>query len=91
MEIKMYTSEKYGYVCEIWGSSTKHADTTFLFSDFNSNEYIEPRFSVFQWLLECASKMYFPSTAREIAELAMKEWYPNKEWTEPKLPNWELF
>ena len=59
---------------EIWGGSTKHPDVKFYFSDFNKSEWVAEEHQVFQWLLECASKMRFPRTAKEIADLAYEKY-----------------
>lgn len=59
---------------EVWNSSTKYPDAKFYFSDFNLSEWVDQEHQVFQWLLECASKMRFPSTAKQIAELAFKDY-----------------
>ena len=59
---------------EVWSSSTKYPDAKFYFSDFNLSEWVSKEHQVFQWLLECASKMRFPSTAKEIAELAFENY-----------------
>lgn len=72
--IKVYKDEKYGYVCELWGASTKHPDSIFHFSDFRKNEWLGDEVQVFQWLLECASKMTFPFHAKKLAEYALKNW-----------------
>ena len=45
----------------------------FSFSDFNLSKWVDEEHQVFQWLLECASKMLFPSTAKQIAELAFEK------------------
>ena len=73
--IKVYKSEKYGYVCELWAASTKHPDSIFHFSDFEKVEYFDDEVQVYQWLLECASKLTFPFYAKELADYAAKEWY----------------
>lgn len=59
---------------EVWSSSTKYPDAKFYFSDFEKSIWIAEEYQIFQWLLECASKMNFPSTAKEIAELALKDY-----------------
>ena len=41
---------------------------------------------VFQWLLECASKLTWPMHAKALAEQAMKDWYSfEKDWKAPDL------
>lgn len=59
---------------EVWGSSTKHPDAKFCFADFEKTPLFEEKYQIFQWLLECASKMTFPSTAKQIAELAFEKY-----------------
>lgn len=59
---------------EVWASSTKYPDAKFYFEDFNKSEWCAEEHQVFQWLLECASKMRFPTTAKQIAELALKDY-----------------
>ena len=44
------------------------------FSDFNKSEWVAVEHQVFQWLLECASKMRFPFTAKQIADLAYEKY-----------------
>jgi hypothetical protein len=59
---------------ELWGSSTKHPDSTFYFSDFKKVSWIDEKHQVFQWILECASKLTFPFYAKELAEFALKNY-----------------
>lgn len=59
---------------EVWSSSTKYPDAKFYFSDFNKSEWVAVEHQVFQWLLECASKMRFPFTAKQIADLAYEKY-----------------
>ena len=59
---------------EVWSSSTKYPDAKFYFSDFNKSEWVAVEHQVFQWLLECASKMRFPTTAKQIADLAYEKY-----------------
>lgn len=87
--IKIYKSDEHGYVLEVWGASTKHPDSIFFFDRFEKNPYLENRYQVFQWLLECASKMTWPMSAYKIAELAMQDWYSmHDDWQEPELKEW---
>lgn len=60
-------------VFEVWGGSTKHPDSIFFFSNFKKSEWVSENAQIFQWLLECASKMNFPFHAKEITNFAM-EW-----------------
>ena len=59
---------------EVWSSSTKHPDAKFYFKDFSKTEWVAEEHQMFQWLLECASKMCFPMTAKQIAELAFEKY-----------------
>lgn len=59
-------------VFEIWGSSTKHPDVSFNFSNFNKSPFGDDEFQIFAWLLECASKMVFASSCYRIADFAME-------------------
>ena len=72
--INLYTDEKYKYILELWGASTRHPDSIFHFSDFKAVDFIDEKYQVFQWLLECASKMTLPQHAKEIADYAYKHW-----------------
>ena len=77
-EIKIYKCYKEDntseLTLEIWASSTKYPDAKFYFSDFNKSEWCAEDYQVFQWLLECASKMRFPSTAKQIADIAYEQY-----------------
>jgi len=72
--IKVYKNDSGNYVCELWAASTKHPDSIFHMEDFETVDFIEPEYQVFQWLLECASKLTFPFHAKELAEYALKNW-----------------
>lgn len=86
---KIYKSEKHAYVCELWGGSTKHPDSIFFFSDFKKVDYLPDKYQVFQWLLECASKLTWPQHAKALAEQALNDWYPrDTEWYAPELEEW---
>lgn len=73
--IKVYKDEKHGYVLELWGASTKHPDSIFYFDNFKKVEYFDDKYQVFQWLLECASKLTFPFYAKQLVDYAIKHWY----------------
>jgi hypothetical protein len=73
--VKVYKNNENDYVCELWAASTKHPDSVFHMKDFKKVNFIEDKYQVFQWLLECASKMTFPFHAKELAEYAFKHWY----------------
>lgn len=72
--IRLYTDEKHGYILELWGASTKHPDSVFYFSDFKKVDFVEDKYQVFQWLLECASKLTFPFHAEQLARYALTHW-----------------
>lgn len=72
--IKVYKDEKDNYICELWAASTKHPDSRFNMKDFKKVDFIDEEHQVFQWLLECASKLTFPFYAQELAEYALKNW-----------------
>ena len=67
-------NNKKDLTLEIWSSSTKYPDAKFYFSDFKKSLWVNDEHQVFQWLLECASKMSFPSTAKQIADLAYEKY-----------------
>lgn len=73
--IKVYKNSAGNYVCETWGASTKHPDSVFHFEDFEKNPYIDDEVQVFQWLLECASKLTWPFHAKEMVDYAIEHWY----------------
>ena len=86
---KIFKSKEHGYVVEMWGSSTKHPDSIFYFDNFNKTDIFEDNEQVFQWLLECASKMTWPIHAKALVEQAIQDWYPmQKDWHEPELDEW---
>ena len=72
--IKVYKNNENNYVCELWEASTKHPDSVFHMEDFKTVDFIDKEHQVFQWLLECASKLTFPFHAKELAEYAFKNW-----------------
>lgn len=78
--IKLYQNENNNYVLELWGASTKHPDSIFHMEDYevawwvNKEDPEQMRGQVFQWLLECASKMNLPMHAEMIADYAWKNW-----------------
>jgi hypothetical protein len=73
-ELKIYEcydeNKNKDLTLEVWSSSTKYPDAKFYFSDFKKSLWAAEEHQVFQWLLECASRMSFPSSAKEIADLA---------------------
>ena len=86
---KIYKSEEHGYVLELWGASTKHPDSIFYFDDFKKSDFFEDEMQVFQWLLECASKLTWPIHAKDLTEQALRDWYPmSEDWKAPDLEEW---
>jgi hypothetical protein len=77
-DIKIYEcydeNNKKDLTLEVWASSTKHPDAKFYFSDFSKSQWCSEEYQIFQWLLECASKMNFPTTAKEIADIAYEKY-----------------
>lgn len=78
--IVIYKTEN-DVVCELWGSSTKHADVTYSMNRDIKNELFHrykfadnPDHDIFQWLLYVASRQMWKSTAIEIVEIALNEW-----------------
>lgn len=78
--IKLYKNEEGNYVLELWGASTKHPDSVFHMEDFEMAWWVEKddpaqvEGQVFQWLLECASKLTMPMHAQELARYALENW-----------------
>lgn len=68
------------WVCELWEASTKHPDSMFWFSNFKKAEFIDDSCQIYQWLLECASKLTFPFYAKELAEYAQKYYIWDKQY-----------
>ena len=86
---KIYKSKEHQYVCELWGSSSKHPDSVFYFDEFEKLNFIDDEVQVFQWLLDCASKLAWPMHAKRLVEQALKDWYPLTEnWKAPELEEW---
>lgn len=74
--IVVYQNEEdRDYILELWSASTKHPDSVFRFSNFKKNEFIDEEQQIFQWLLECASKLTWPFHAKELAEYALQNYY----------------
>lgn len=76
----VYKNDEGNYVLELWGGSTKHPDCVFHMEDFEVAPWVDKndeevmRGQVFQWLLECASKLMLPMSAQALAEYALKNW-----------------
>ena len=69
-------------ICELWGASTKHADVIYSMNrDIKNDLFVKSRFAdspnhdIFQWLLYIASRQTWKTTAKEIVEIALTEWY----------------
>lgn len=71
---KVYKRDDGEIVLELWAASTKHPDSVFYFSDFKKTEFFDDEYQIFQWLLECASKLTWPMHAKALAEYALKNW-----------------
>lgn len=64
------------YVLELWGASTKHPDSVFRYSEWeNKSEYFEDKYQIYQWLLNCASRLSFPFHAKNLVDYANEHWY----------------
>lgn len=78
--IKVFKNDEGNYVLELWEASTKHPDSVFHMEDFELASWTDkdnPRhieLQVFQWLLECASKLTFPIHAKQLTEYALENW-----------------
>lgn len=71
--IRLYSRlSDHDTILELWGASTKHPDSIFYFSDFKKTEFFEPEDQIFQWLLECASRLIFPVHAYELTQFAIE-------------------
>lgn len=55
-------------ILECWGSSTKHPDVRFFFSEFEKSKWVESNAYIVPWIYECASKMIFPYHAFQLVE-----------------------
>ena len=69
-------------VCELWWTSTKHADVIYSMNrDIKNGLFVkceftdDPNHDIFQWLLYVASGLTWKTTAKKIVEIALKEWY----------------
>ena len=79
--IVIYKTEN-DVVCELWGASTKHADSFYPMNRdvekglFTKCEFADdPDYDIFQWLLYVASRQTWKTTAKKIVEIALNEWY----------------
>lgn len=72
-EYRLYSRLEDGEtILELWGGSTKHPDSIFFFSNFNKTDWIDYQNQIFQWILECASKLTLPVHAYYLTEWAME-------------------
>lgn len=69
-------------VCELWGASTEYADVIYSMNrDIKNELFFRWKYStsidhdIFQWLLYVASRQTSKHTARDIMEIATKEWF----------------
>jgi hypothetical protein len=70
--IKLYSNIKtHKTILELWGASTKHPDSRFDYTDFQKVDFIDDEWQIFQWLLECASKLNFPFFAKDLTDFAI--------------------
>ena len=82
--IKLYSRvSDHETVLELWGASTKHPDSVFHFSNFKLAEFVPPELQVYQWLLECASKLTWWFYAKQLADFA-NSYYWKVCWIPPK-------
>lgn len=78
--IVVFKNDSGNYVLELWGGSTKHPDSVFHMEDYEMANWVDPndeevvKGQVFQWLLECASKLTFPPHAEALAKYALDNW-----------------
>ena len=82
--IVIYKTED-NVVCELWGSSTKHADVIYSMNRdienglFHRCQFADsPDHDIIQWLLYVASRQTWKTTAIQITEIALTE-YLNQE------------
>lgn len=59
-------------VLECWGASTKHPDSVFLFSNFETCDFIDRENQIPAWIWECASKMVLPFHNYELAQFGIE-------------------
>ena len=57
-------------ILELWGASTKHPDSVFLFSNFDLCPWIDSNNQIVSWIFECASKLTFPFHSYYLAKWA---------------------
>lgn len=67
-------------VLECWGASTKHPDSVFFFSQFETTRWVDKQDQIVPWLLECASKMVWPYHAYDLAQWACNIYKTIRGW-----------
>ena len=77
--VKVYSRlSDHETILEVWGGSTKHPDCVFKFSDFEipwfwrddpQTDKSHPTF-IYQWMIECASKMTWWWSTKKIVDFA---------------------
>lgn len=78
--IKLYSNVKTkDTILELWGASTKHPDSRFFFSKFEKSLWVDDHQQIFQWLLECASKLNFPFHAYQLMKFAENYFETDKD------------
>jgi hypothetical protein len=80
----MYKRDKNilnSYILELWGGSTKHPDSVFYMEDYEMAKWVDKDDAemvdgqIFQWLLECASKLNYPPCTKELVNYALENFY----------------
>jgi len=62
-------------ILECWGASTKHPDCFFRFSNYKDRcDWLNETALIYQWLLNCASRMNFPFNSYSLSHFA-NEYY----------------
>lgn len=61
-------------ILELWGASTKHPDSIFYFSNFILCDWIDSKDQIFQFILECASKLSLPIHAYDLTKWAIENY-----------------
>lgn len=73
--IKLYSRiSDHETILELWGASTKHPDSRFSFSHFEKTPLVSDQVQIYQWLLECASRLTWWFFARDLVNFA-NEYY----------------
>ena len=73
--IKLYSRiSDHNTILELWGASTKHPDSRFNYSSFKKVDFISDEVQIYQWLLECASRLTWWFYAKDLVDFA-NEYY----------------